>query len=194
MPSGPSRRRASPSSSSRPPLSRTRTALPAIPSAGAPCRCAIGPESSSTASGAISGTSRAPTISRTRCSPAGPSPRRSRMTAFRTYRIPSRRAIWTTPRGSRRQKRSAGRFCRCRFPSRSRRRRSRPSTGLTTPPCPTTPSPATCSPTRSNPWRTPIAAPRWTPCCATGTEWMSRSRPSSPPRRGGCSPAASCSI
>lgn len=62
------------------------------------------------------------------------------------------------------------------------------------PAMPETPSPATCSPTRSNPWRTPIAAPRWTPCCATGTEWMSRSRPSSPPRRGGCSPAASCSI
>lgn len=62
------------------------------------------------------------------------------------------------------------------------------------PAMPDDPSPATCSPTRSNPWRTPIAAPRWTPCCATGTEWMSRSRPSSPPRRGGCSPAASCSI
>lgn len=50
-----------------------------------------------------------------------------------------------------------------------RRRQYRPSTGSTTPPCPTTPSPATCSPTHSNRWRTTIAAALSTPCCATGT-------------------------
>lgn len=61
MPSGPSRRTASPSSSSRPPLSRTRTTLAAIPSPGAACR-ATGPENSSRARVALSGTSPAPTM------------------------------------------------------------------------------------------------------------------------------------